>query len=336
MYVAVEFQEDAIKKSDQEPEVKTFQDLKLKEKHVEEFLRMNSSTVFGDEETLLIIGQQVKNSQNGISDLTAIDADGNIVLIEIKRDEADIKGRKEPFEFQAIRYAASYAKIKSPDELVDLVYAPYIEHRKSEYDLAELTTSELANRLLTKFLEENNAIKTFNSKQRIILVASSFDAQTLSAVAWLASNDVDISCFTITPVQLGDRSFLDVEKILPPQNLDEFYVDLSSVSSSVQSTALPKTNIKRRALPRMPKLFEWGVLKPGDKVRIKNFDDSEAVVKDTNNVSFKGKVLSFNQWAQQITTWSSVNIYEWTVLAESGKTLYELREEKMQEMEQAD
>lgn len=39
-----------------------------------------------DEESMLIIGRQVKNEAYGRSDLTAIDNNGNIVLIEIKRD----------------------------------------------------------------------------------------------------------------------------------------------------------------------------------------------------------------------------------------------------------
>ncbi|MFO8066930.1 MAG: hypothetical protein R6U11_05040, partial [Bacteroidales bacterium] len=61
------------------------------------------------------IGSQVTNSEKGRSDLTAIDDNGNLVLIEIKRDIEDIKARKEELEFQAIRYAAGYAKIKTPE-----------------------------------------------------------------------------------------------------------------------------------------------------------------------------------------------------------------------------
>lgn len=54
-----------------------------------------------------------------------MDNSGNIVLIEIKRDKKEIECRKESFEFQAIRYAASYATIDNVDELVKKVYAPY-------------------------------------------------------------------------------------------------------------------------------------------------------------------------------------------------------------------
>lgn len=51
----------------------------------------------------------------------------NIVLIEIKKNRQDIISRKESFEFQAIRYAASYATIEGPDDLVNKIYTPYIE-----------------------------------------------------------------------------------------------------------------------------------------------------------------------------------------------------------------
>src|SRR3712207_8835569 len=83
---------------------------------LEEFLRKNIEVIFEDE-TLLVVGKQVVNKENGRSDLTAVDENGNLVLIEVKRDVEDIRQRKESFEFQAIRYAASYAKIKTPDDL---------------------------------------------------------------------------------------------------------------------------------------------------------------------------------------------------------------------------
>ena len=99
-----------LKVSDIEVEETTFSDLSLVESQIEEFLRRNIEVVL-EEETLLIIGQQVINAARGRSDLIAIDRNGSIVLIEIKRDVADVSYRHKPFEFQAIRYAASLATI---------------------------------------------------------------------------------------------------------------------------------------------------------------------------------------------------------------------------------
>jgi RecB family endonuclease NucS len=85
----------------------SFKELFLRESDIEEFLRKNIQLIF-EEESLLIVGQQLVDTQNGRSDLVAIDGNGDLVLIEIKRDKDDIKNRKEPLELQAIRYAASF------------------------------------------------------------------------------------------------------------------------------------------------------------------------------------------------------------------------------------
>lgn len=105
----------------------TFTELGMKESDIEEILRQNVDMICDDEESMLIVGQQVKNELRGCSDLTAIDNNGDLVLIEIKRDKADIVSRREAFEFQAIHYAASCATIKSDDELIQDVFAPYNE-----------------------------------------------------------------------------------------------------------------------------------------------------------------------------------------------------------------
>ena len=63
----------------------TFADLNMLERDIEEMLRLNIDMLCEtDEESMLIVGQQVRNEQNGRSDLTAIDNNGNIVLIEVK------------------------------------------------------------------------------------------------------------------------------------------------------------------------------------------------------------------------------------------------------------
>jgi hypothetical protein len=329
MYIPVTFNADIQRNEAIEIKVQNFKDLNLQERHIEEFLRKNINLLFGDDETLLVIGQQVRNESNGISDLTAIDAEGNVVLIEIKRDVQDITARKEPFEFQAIRYAASYAKISTPESLVELVYSSYIELHKDEYELGDLTPSEKARRELNKFLSTNDALKTFNKKQRIILIASSFDPQTLSAVAWLNSNGVDVICLNFTPVFIGEQSFLSIEKILPPAQLDDFYVGLARVGSTVGSTIA----LKRTFLPQMDKLFEWQVIKAGDSLEIKCFEKSEAIIIDQAFVKFNDEKISYNNWGKKVTKWSSINIYQYAVLSSIKKTLHELRMEKMAELE---
>ena len=318
---------------DQEVEDVAFADLKLIETDVEEFLRKNISAVFEEAETLLIVGQQVVNTGGGRSDLIGIDDSGSIVLIEIKRDELDIKTRKEAFEFQAIRYAASLAKIRTAEDVVDRIFGRYIERHKDEFGLGELTAREKGCRLLGEFLRSNKAEKTFNQKQRIILLASSFDKQTLSAVAWLIKNKVDIAAFELSPKRVGSALFLDVQRILPPDGLDDFFMDVVAHEGASRATA---SDVRTRTfLPRMRTLMEWGILKKGDILFIVDHDDSEAEVADHKAVRFKGAPMSFNDWGSKVTGWSSICIYEWAALKGQTKTLAELRQEKMESLTRA-
>ena len=57
----------------------TFAEMNMKEKDIETLLRQNIEIITGEEDSLLIIGEQVKNKENARSDLTAIDQNGNIV-----------------------------------------------------------------------------------------------------------------------------------------------------------------------------------------------------------------------------------------------------------------
>jgi hypothetical protein len=79
----------------------------------------------------------------------------------------------------------------------------------------------------------------------------------------------------------------------------------------------------------MLQLFEWDILNQGNIISIRNFDGSEAEAIDYKSVKYKGKIYTFNQWGILVTGWSAVNIYEWTMLKDKGKTLDQLRRERI-------
>jgi len=306
----------------------TFLELNMTENDIEEILRNSIEMICDDEESMLIVGRQVRNEKNGRSDLTAVDNNGNIVLIEIKRDRKDIKHRREAFEFQAIRYAASYATIDKTDDLVKKVYAPYIEKYRSEFELGELTSFELGIRKLNEFLQVNDAQKNFNEKQRIILVASDFDEQTLSAVAWLNSNNVDMCCYRLTPYKLNEDIFFYIEKLLPVTNYDDYYVNL--MDKLVMATVSGDKKITRRSLPKIDLMLDWGVVKEGDIVIAKG-TDNEGKLLANGNVMVNGEEKSMQTWLKEIYGWSSVQTYVFAVHKDTGKTLAKIREEYMEQ-----
>lgn len=308
-------------------EEKTFADLGMKESDVEEILRTNVDMICDDEESMIIVGQQVRNEKNGRSDLTAIDNNGDIVLIEIKRDKKDIEGRKESLEFQAIRYAASCATIKSTDELIQNIFAPYVEKHKKEFNNeTSLTSTEIAQRQLLDFTEKNG-ITVFNKHQRIILVASAFDEQTLSAVAWLNSNNVDISCYQICPYELNNVVLLDMKKILPVVEYEDFYVNVAKKGNLTKERS---KDITRRSLPKIDALMEWGIVQPGDALIAKGTIE-KAILQGNGDVKkADGEIVSIQQWLKGVFGWSSVQTYAFCIDEKTGKTLMDLREEYMQ------
>jgi len=297
----------------------SLKELNLKENDLEEFLRKNIDLLF-EEEDILIIGQQVKNKENGRSDLIAIDGEGNLVLIEIKRDKEDIIHRKEPFEFQAIRYAANLATIKTIDELVNKLFVPYIEKHLNEFKEDHLTSSEVAYRVLDNFLNDNEIILNFNNKQRIILVASEFDNQTLSACSWLISNGVNIKCFTIQPLLFNGKHLLDINVLLPQKGLEDFYVEFSEKNRINRKNA-NKTTGKRKPNVKMSDLIQKDIVKVGEILSIKNVSNSDAIVLDEKFVEYNGQKLTFNEWGKKMTGWSSINIYRYAFSKRFGCVL---------------
>ncbi len=311
-------------------EASTFFELGMKEKDLEEIIRKNIDLICGEEESMLIVGNQVRNEANGISDLVSIDDEGNLVLIEIKRDKEDITSRRESFEFQAIRYAASYATIKTEEDLIDKLYAPYIKKFKKEFNTSELTHEEFAQRKLDEFLSANDAENNFNEKQRIILVASAFDEQTLSAVSWLASNNVDISCYQLTPYLFNDEVFIKSDKILPVNEPDDYYVNLIDRKKTRSKSS---SKIVRKNLPKIKDMLSWGVVNEGDIIVSKNYPENTAILQKNGNVKVDEEEKSLNQWLSKIHGWSSVQAYAFALQEKSGKTLSELRREYMDKNE---
>lgn len=308
----------------------TFSQLNMTESDIEEILRLNIDMICDEEESMLIVGQQVRNASNGISDLTAVDNNGDIVLIEIKRDIKDIKNRREAFEFQAIRYAASYATIENTEELVRKVYSPYIKKHRKDIDLGELTSFELGVRNLNEFLNANDAQSDFNEKQRVILVASDFDDQTLSAVAWLNKNGVDMSCYKLTPYSLEEQVYFYVDKVLPVTEHKNYYVNL--IDKSNTDTTSNSNKIRRRSLPKISDMLEWGVVKPGDIIQAKG-KENEALLLSNGNVRVNEEEKSMQSWLKEVFGWSSVQTYAFSVHKETNKTLSEIRKEYMDKKE---
>ena len=326
-----------------------FSSIDLTEKDIEDILVNRIGILEEDENdsdeesgSLLIVGRQVRNEGNGRSDLTAIDKDGNLVLIEIKRDVKDIKSRSESFTFQAIRYVASYSKIKDVFDLADKVYIPFLEKYKTIQPKEGQNMLDLATDKLYDFLDQNKKTE-LSGKQRIILVAGEFDEQTLSAADRLNKNKIDISCIQLNLFKQKDKIFLDVKKLIPQEDYILEVADMSWTSKISHKINSVKSKAR---LPKINTLVRENVLCVGDVFEAKNYNGEEVELQsnclvkimNTKKESLSvGSIMSMQQWLRKVLEWDAVDTYKFAVVKKSknseneGKLIYDIREEWMAE-----
>ncbi|MCC7355209.1 MAG: DUF91 domain-containing protein [Anaerolineae bacterium] len=178
----------------------TFADLKLKEQSLEDWIERKPE-VLG--EPLLIIGRQVQATgvENRI-DLLALDREGKIVIIEVKRDTVDA-----PVEFQALRYASalahwSYESIKNQAESYYRDKDPNSEPRFQE--------------LVSNFLEEEVDL---NEDQRIIIVGRNVHERLITVASWLLNHNVNVKIVEVSLFLDGKTVLLSPDILLPQESL---------------------------------------------------------------------------------------------------------------------
>lgn len=78
--------------------------------------------------------------------------------------------------------------------------------------------------------------------------------------------------------------------------------------------------------PKMDKLIEFGIVKPGDKLYITTCpNESEAELVDKKYVIFQNKKLTLNEWGRLVTKWKSIDIYHYVAIVGDIETLHEKR-----------
>ncbi len=162
-----------------------------------------------------------------LPDLVALDKDGNLVIIELKRDDSG-----STIEWQAIKYASYYSRFKA-----DTIISIYWEYLKSTSGNQDLEIEE-AQRRLPEFIGED-WIASINAKQRIFLVSHRFAREVISAVYWLIDKyAMEIKCLQLIPYYDADKDsyYLQTNVILPVPGVDDVLIGaVPAQSNSSQS-----------------------------------------------------------------------------------------------------
>ena len=185
--------------------------------------------ILGDD--LLIIAKEFSDfdKTNDRLDLLAVDTDGKLVIIELKRDYSGADAH-----WQAIKYA-SYLRQTTPEDILRML-ANYEHVSEAEAE------SELLEHIETVSLEN------LNDDQRIILASHRFAPEVTSAVLWLNDKAQDenlITCVQLIPYQDGDVLYVQTNTIIPVVGTERYSIQIGGASSDGTSgEAPPSAGIK--------------------------------------------------------------------------------------------
>ncbi len=153
-------------------------------------------------------------------DLLAIDKNGKLVIVELKREESG-----KSIELQAIKYAA-YCSTLTTDIVVSLRKDFIAKNGKEQSD--EEIRKELFNFI------DNDDFEEFDDKPRIMLVAKEFRPEVTTAVLWLRKFGVNISCIKLMPYKIDDERIGLVSSTIIPLPEAEEYIIKSEMKESIE------------------------------------------------------------------------------------------------------
>ncbi len=165
-------------------------------------------------EDLLIIGKELSGFDRTDErlDLLAVDSDGKLVVIELKRDDTGADAH-----WQAIKYA-SYFRRATAEKIRDML----AEHEG-------FSQEEATNRLLQHLGADD--LNTLNNDQRIILASHRFAPEVTSAALWLNSKlpgEDLLTCVTLTPYQDSDTGslYMQATTIIPMPGEEGYVISI--------------------------------------------------------------------------------------------------------------
>ena len=204
--------------------------------------------------------------------------------------------------------------------LVKIGYADNVERRLKELNRSECIpfafrlyayykvpvrlTSKKLHRLINKLDNNLHPIEDFNNKER----ADDFYAMDVHDAYSMLKTLAEII------------------------NLKENLVLVKSSKNNIKKPEEIRTKRSVTQLPKMDWLIEQGIIQIGDEIYVINHIDEVATIKDSKNVLYKGKKMTFSKFGCKVTGWKSINIYAWMKIKGNNDVLSNLREKRMREL----
>ena len=192
--------------------VKTAFDLGHQEAVLEEWLEANPDG-FLDDDKILIIGRQVTTNLGGFVDLLGLDREGNVVVVELKRDRTPRDTLAQALEY------ASFVEQLDADQLEAILHR-YVSDESP--NLAEYHRQYFA-------LDDVSAV-AFNKEQRIVIVGQRITPEIRQTARYLSGLGLQVTCVEFTFFETGDGKKLLTHEVV---------VGKEAVRAKVSSASLP-------------------------------------------------------------------------------------------------
>ena len=143
-------------------------------------------------------------------DLLALDSEGRLVVIELKRTQSG-----DLSELQAIRYAAMVSNM-TLERIID-AHRDYLAKRSQDEDARKRVLEHLE-------VEDESDAEINTERPRIVLASAGFSTELTTSVLWLRDSDIDISCVRLQLYRSGEGLLLDTSQVIPLPEASDYYV----------------------------------------------------------------------------------------------------------------
>jgi len=246
----------------------TFSELEIRERdHIEQWIEEYPEMLGED---LLIVAKEYNgfDKTNNRLDLLAIDKEGKLVIIELKRDVADRFS-----DLQAIHYAA-YCSTFNLKQIIEI--------------MAEYTnkTEEEAEETIIAFIKNDEFID-FDDKPRIFIVSRDYQEETLASALWLRQSEIDINCVKLEPYKIEEKIVVKSDILVPLPETKNFmiYRDNKSRSISNEDRSTEEYHLKKASndVKQLYGEMKERILDLGDNVEVNPRKWYIAFVSNSNN-----------------------------------------------------
>lgn len=184
--------------------------------HLQEWVLANPEMLGG---SLLVVTSEfdrwssVRGRERDRLDVLALDPDGHLVVVELKRDEAP-----ETVEMQALKYAAYCSQFDATRLL-----AEYCAWRQRQGETLE--AEEARTRLEAHLAEDVGGLDNAPLKEpRIVLMAGGFTPSTTAVAVWLRHMGIDVTLRSVRAYNTDAGPVISVSAIYPTPSVEQFTV----------------------------------------------------------------------------------------------------------------